>query len=29
VEQSVQPWSFARKGEAGWRARGERGDGRE
>lgn len=28
VEQSVQPWSFARKGERGWRVQGERGDGR-
>jgi enoyl-CoA hydratase len=28
VEQSVQPWSFARKGAGGWRARGERADGR-
>jgi enoyl-CoA hydratase len=29
VEQSVQPWSFARKGEGGWRVRGERGDRRQ
>lgn len=28
VEQSVQPWSFARKGASRWAARGERGDGR-
>lgn len=28
VEQSVQPWSFARKGRTGWETRGERGDGR-
>lgn len=28
LEQSVQPWSFARKGGPGWSARGERGDGR-